>query len=262
VSSGISYCDEVWSPVTGCTPVSEGCEHCWAREMTRRFPAITGGDFAPRFHPERLDQPLHWRKPRVIFVAAMGDLFHQDVPDTTILHIFTQIRRADRHTYLLLTKRSQAMLTIATYLSWYSSDIPGCWQAYMGRPGATPLQNVWLGITAENQQRLDERVPDLLSTPAAHRWLSLEPVLGRMNLTGYLRGLGAVIFGAESGPYRRPCPHDWARQVRNQCAEAGVPFYLKQLAENEDGTGKVVHLPYLDGRQHLDLPWRAIRPDD
>lgn len=248
--------NKMWSVTTGCTPVSAGCQHCYANAFLKRFPAIHGpGDGPVHMHPERLDVPLKRKKPTVYFVSGMSDLLHEDVETVFLAHVADVMRRADWHTFIFLSKRPER---------WQEQQAEGTWRL----ADAFNLPNVWLGVTAENQAMADERIPLLLGTSAAHRFVSYEPALGPVDLTnirtgpdqpmhghpkviwhpcgnalqkpkpttpGYVSivpprwsGLDAVICGGESGPGARPMHPDWARNVRDQCAEAGVPFFFKQ----------------------------------
>lgn len=267
----IEWTDETWNPVTGCTKVSQGCKNCYAERHANRMRGRCGypGDdpFKVTLHHDRLEQPLGWRKPRRVFVCSMGDLFHEDVPAQFIGNIFGVMGRGSQHTFQVLTKRPQRMMRIV---------------------GATaPPPNVWLGVSVENQAAADERIPILLQTPAAVRFVSCEPLLGPVDLFGgdpdpRLGGVEAgrgvsletcwqpgddphgpprpgvdwVIAGGESGPKARPMHPDWVRSLRDQCVAAGVPFLFKQWGEwapthdlscNEDG---------VRGR-----PWHNFDPD-
>lgn len=271
----IEWCDTTWNPVTGCTPVSEGCQNCYAAAMAKRFPQTHGGwdgtyvrdcrsntERPPTpfstvvCHPDRLEQPSHWRKPRVVFVCSMGDPFHEDVPDKFIASIWDIIYGNPRHTFLVLTKRPERMrhLLSATPFARFRK-----WSLIW------PLPNVYLGVTAENQARLDERVFVLGQTPAAHRFVSWEPALGPLS-EGIVEASSWIdwwIAGCESinGRAGRPAPHDWFRSLRNQCDVGDLveygnrPLFVKQMSENEDGTGKVVKMPPLDGRVWAQTPW-------
>jgi len=277
------YWTESWNPATGCTPCSPACDHCWARGMAERLPQIhavrrmdfagsVGIDSQPLYervpfstitlHPDRLDQPKHWRKPRVAAVSLMGDLFHEDVPREFLVRVWQVMAQNFWQTYLILTKRAERMRQFLDTLSFHTAGIPVS--------SDRPHPNVWLGVSVWDQESADKNIPILLDTDAAHRWVSIEPCLGDvcfgcaehrwgMDPEDNRRHLDQVILGCESGPGRRPMPHAWARSIRDQCAEAGVPFYLKQASENEDGTGRVVKEPTLDGKQHLDLAWEAER---
>lgn len=261
--STIEWTDATWNPITGCTLVSEGCRHCYAaglaatrlkhhpsRAGLARINAAGEAKFTGevRFNEEWIDQPLRWKRPRRIFVCAHGDLFHEQVPDEWINRVFRVMAMAKHHTFQVLTKRPErAMFYLAAEgreLEIRSHEI------------AWPLPNVWLGTSVEDQATADERIPHLLATPAAVRFLSAEPLLGLVDLTRIrnegdalrpdaLRGrcVTWVIVGGESGRHARPMHPDWARSLRDQCAAAGVPYFFKQwgewspvtIAEDEDG---------------------------
>lgn len=273
--STIEWTDATWNPITGCSVVSLGCTNCYAMKLagTRlkhhesRAGLTTDSKAGPvwngkvRLNAQWLDQPLRWKKPSMIFVCAHGDLFHETVPDEWIDQVFAIMALAPRHTFQVLTKRSARM---RAYLSTRAGDWQLHWPDAARKAGALlgdiatvkrltlPLPNVWLGVSAEDQRRADERIPDLLATPAAVRFLSAEPLLGPIDLTmiptggrigdsilcgDALRGppdmqdgasLDQVIVGGESGQGARPMHPDWARSLRDQCAEAGVPFFFKQ----------------------------------
>lgn len=231
----IEWTDFSWNPITGCSPVSEGCEHCYARRMAQRLKGRYGypqdDPFRVTFHLDRLEQPLKWKKPRHIFVVSMGDLFHEDVDGTWIVNIFEDViwPTRDTHIYLLLTKRPERMAAFFDlFLGWKD------W--YQQYP-------VWLGVTAENQQRADERIPILLQIPAAKHFVSIEPMLGPVSLRSppargrgfrqwdQIHKLDWVIVGGESGPGARPMYPGWPRAARDHCQEAGVPFFFKQWGE-------------------------------
>lgn len=233
-----------WNPITGCTQISEGCQNCYAKTMAEtRLRGMFGYDqedpFKITFHEDKLDQPLKWKRPRKIFVCSMGDLFHEDVPTGLIVDIFGVIAGATQHTFLILTKRPERMKSFMQY--FFRDHIP--------------FNNVWIGVTAENQRTADERIPLLLSTPAAKRFISVEPMLESMEILSYLpeydyrptyeyyqkaypnsgkspiqinSGLDWVICGAETGSNARPMNLDWARDLRNECADANVPFFFKK----------------------------------
>lgn len=246
--SNIEWTDATWNPVTGCTKVSAGCKHCYAeREWARlvHLPAYITRAFSDvACHPERLNQPLTWTKPRRIFVNSMSDLFHPDVPDEFIDEVFAVMALATRHTFQVLTKRPERMLTYMSNAEMSVRDIikyePAaekmCW----------PLPNVWLGVSVEDQDTANVRIPLLLKTPAAVRWISAEPLLGRIDLrflwsrqtsrsaigqiNTYAR-LNWVVAGGESGPKARPTHPDAVRSLRDQCAAADMPFLFKQWGE-------------------------------
>jgi len=263
--SNIIYAPKSWNPISGCSPISEGCANCWAKVMARRQRQEWG---IVHLHPERLDQPLHWRKPQTVAVAFMGDWCHPDVPDKFIDKVFAVMALTPQHTYLLLTKRPERMraylaeptrvarvdLTTAALVEGKPvRDIEGFVRSVADDATYNPvwpLPNVWLGVSCENQARADERIPLLLDTPAAHRWVSLEPLLGAISLRQWLDivpagmprvfplahtagvsipSLDWVVIGGESGPHARPCDLGWIRDVRDQCKAAGVPCYVKQM---------------------------------
>lgn len=274
-TTSIEWADRVWNPVTGCRKVSPGCANCYAETVADRFwetqyppviVGIPGGDELGRYsvgrprrftdvqtHPDRLDAPLRWRKPSRVFVNSMSDLFHEDVPDEFILRVFLTMGTAMKHTFLVLTKRPERMRDL---VSGYLRD-------EMSGPDRLPypLGNVWLGVSVEDQERADERIPILLDTPAAVRFVSCEPMLGPVDLRPWLvckfpygpnllngmayprshmtASLSWVIFGGESGHGARPCDVDWIRDGVRQCREADVAAFVKQLGANpiEAGPG-------------------------
>lgn len=225
----IEWATDVWNPVTGCTKVSAGCAHCYAERMSKRLAGRCGypadQPFRVTLHANKLDEPLHWKRPRRVFVCSMGDLFHEDVPDSFIsqvLHVISHSYCA-HHIFMVLTKRPERMCKF-----------------FAENPGPT-IQNLWLGTSVENQEAADERIPWLLKTQAAVRFVSCEPLLGPVDLfahTGetepidpYPQKLDWLICGGESGPGARPMHPDWARSIRDQCQDAGVPFFFKQWGE-------------------------------
>ena len=257
--SKIEWTDETWNPVTGCTKVSQGCKHCYAEGVARRF----WGDrkFTDvQTHPDRLDQPLRWRKPRRVFVNSMSDLFHDDVPDKFIDQVFAIMALAKEHTFQVLTKRPARMLAYLRQVQDVEKDMnrwacaaPETYPcaAFAIEDCDWPLPNVWLGVSVEDQATADERIPLLLQMPAALRFVSYEPALGPVNLWpwlndpetysaggGFIAGdgdwkgpspIGWIIVGGESGPKARPFDVAWAAQTVGQCKDAGVPCFVKQL---------------------------------
>lgn len=266
--TGIEWTDATWNPVTGCSKVSAGCKHCYAeRDWARmvHLPAYQGRAFTDvACHPERLDQPLRWKKARRVFVNSMSDLFHESVPFEFIDRVFAVMALAKQHVFQVLTKRPERMRDYMLRLSksakllddaartlGYTFEFNGAYFV------SWPLSNVWLGVTVEDQAAADERIPLLLDTPAAVRWISAEPLLGPVDLarmspkmfaakanalTGNWKRDGGptkretptldwVVVGGESGPNARPIHPQWARSLRDQCASAGVPFLFKQWGE-------------------------------
>ena len=207
--SKIEWTDATWNPVTGCTQISPGCAHCYAKTFAERFRGVPGHPyergFEPQLRPKRLDQPLRWKKPRTIFVNSMSDLFHEAVPDDYILKVFEVMQAADQHRYQVLTKRAERLAELAPSLPW--------------------PDHVWMGVSVENQ-RWTSRIAPLRGTPAAIKFLSCEPLLGPLELD--LDGIDWVIAGGESGPGARPMHPDWVRAIRDQCLESGTPFFFKQ----------------------------------
>ncbi len=281
--TSIEWSDATWQIVTGCSVLSPGCTNCYAMRLagtrlrnhasregltkaTKAGPVWNG---EVRFNRVWLAQPLEMRRPRMIFVAAHGDLFHEGVLDEWLDEIFAMVAMSPQHTFQVLTKRPERM---RAYLADRGTPVrvalAAAQIAYAGESGllqvdvpaardAFPLPNVWLGVSAEDQRRADERVPILLDTPAAVRWVSAEPMLGPIDFTRIagdigvglhsydaLRGLNIhqddgdqatrvnrldwIVVGGESGPGARPMHPNWARSIRDQCAEAGVPFLFKQ----------------------------------
>ena len=296
--SRIEWTDATWSPVTGCAPISEGCQNCYARRMANRLRGRCGypkeNPFKVTLHPERLDEPLKWRKPRKVFVCSMSDLFHPDVPFHYISNIFDIMcswrwpnKEAERigdeslledpgHTYMVLTKRPER---VQDWLQWLFEYWPGdspvnvnlSAEGHFGR-------HIWFGVTAENQQRADERIPILLQIPAAVRFVSVEPMLGPVDLSYYLprkpikdcsdemlpyynaHGFNWVVCGGETGPGARPMHPDWVRSLVLQCKNAGVPFFFKQWGEY-CSPSQMPEETYqaLQDRYNLDveIPWKV-----
>lgn len=225
----IEWCDRTWSPVTGCSPISEGCAHCWAKRIAYRLKGRYGypkdDPFRVTFHPDRLDEPLHWKKPSRIFVCSMGDLFHEDVPMETIGKILCFARAITQHKFLFLTKRPKRMRE-ALWAWDMNGDVI-----------EQKVDHLFFGVSVENQRTADERIPILLNIPCAKRFISVEPMLGPINLRWIdiqtklkLLEIHWVICGGETGPKARPMKPDWARSLKNQCRAAGVPFFFKQMS--------------------------------
>ena len=215
--SAIEWTEATWNPVTGCTQVSPGCAHCYAKTFAERFQGVPGHPYEVGFEvtlrPERLGQPLNWTKPRLIFVNSMSDLFHEEVPDSYIHAVVEAIAAAPQHTFQLLTKRADRLVSIAGKVKW--------------------PDNLWVGVSVENQY-WTKRVDALRKVPCAVRFLSCEPLLGPLRLN--LSGIDWVIVGGESGVRARKMRPAWARGVRDQCVAADVPFFFKQWgAFDEEG---------------------------
>lgn len=237
--TSIEWTERTWNPITGCTKVSQGCKNCYAETIANRF----WGDrkFTDvRCHADRLDEPLHWRKPCRIFVNSMSDLFHEDVPFEFIDKVMVRSLWTP-HIYQVLTKRPARML------EWSKEAERRIWRLNDKPVGMTwPLPNVWLGVSVENQKTADERIPILLQTPATVRWVSAEPLLGAVNLLPYLgtwSGIDWLVIGGESGPGARSFNIAWARKLIDQCKAAGVPVFMKQCGSNPQLTGHPAGLP-------------------
>jgi protein gp37 len=285
--TAIEWTDATWNPITGCSVVSPGCTNCYAMRLAgtrlRNHPSRAGltvdSKAGPvwngevRFNERALLQPLSWKQPRMIFVCAHGDLFHENVPDAWIDQVFAVMALAPQHTFQVLTKRTARMRRYMEPFDRRRSDALGSLVVSMGYRGPLealrwPLPNVWLGVSVEDQKCADKRIPDLLATPAAIRWISAEPLLGPLDLrrirydqnrvsyrVDALNALGTrsatwwrepdvepvdqprrtidwVVAGGESGPSARPVHPDWIRSLRDQCAAAAVPFLFKQWGEH------------------------------
>jgi protein gp37 len=227
-----------WNPVTGCTKVSPGCDHCYAEGIARRFAgskAFPNG-FEVTLHPERLGAPLRWKKPVRVFVNSMSDLFHDDVPDEYIAQVFAVMAATPQHTYQILTKRHGRMRSLLNSGEFSMVQVADEAIERLGLDGIPwPLPNVWLGVSAEDQKRADLRVPALLNTPAAIRFVSAEPLLGTLNLDSlwgggiWGPGLDWVIVGGESGPGARRMELSWAAGLVNDCRALGIAPFVKQL---------------------------------
>lgn len=262
-NSKIEWTDKTWNPVVGCQKISSGCQNCYAERMAKRLRAMG----VPKYHDvvndnkwtglatpdhEEVHAPQFWRKPCRVFVCSMGDLFHNYVSDRFIEAVFCTMELTPRHTYFILTKRPERMME------------------FVNHPTGKHLtrDNVWMGVSVEDQATANDRIPLLLRTPAEHRFVSYEPALGAIDLThikhddyGSITAipmqphggpesernsitLDWIIAGCESGPHRRPADINWFRSVRDQCQAAGTPFFLKQMEVD----GKLVKMPKLDDR--------------
>jgi protein gp37 len=213
-NTAIEWTDATWNPVTGCTKISAGCDHCYAERFSERFRGVPGHPFESGFdltlRPERLEAPLKWRWPKMIFVNSMSDLFHKEVPTEFISRVFDTMERADWHTFQVLTKRSSLM---RNFLRTRYGESHG-------------PSHMWFGVSIENGTKLS-RLRHLQQAPAGIRFLSVEPLIGPIGKLD-LSGIDWVIVGGESGPGCRPMDPHWVREVRDQCVEAGVAFFFKQ----------------------------------
>ena len=239
----IEWTDATWNPIRGCTKISPGCAHCYAETCAERFRGGPGHPYEQGFDlrivPGKLAEPLRWRAPKMVFVNSMSDLFHRDVEDAYIREVVRIMMRADWHTYQVLTKRSKRMRELLNGPLSEAAEAP----------------QIWWGVSVENRRDGLPRVDDLRASPARTRFLSVEPLLedlGRLDLSG----IHWVILGGESGPGARPMRPEWVESIRDQCAEAGVPFFFKQWG----GTRKGKAGRSLGGRTHDDRPPMAANP--
>lgn len=208
--SEIEWTESTWNPVTGCSKISPGCANCYAERMSRRLQAMGQPNYKQGFelniHEHTLALPLQWKKPQIIFVNSMSDLFHRDVPFEFIQQTFDTMNCANWHRYQILTKRSERLLELSPYLEWSS--------------------HIWLGVSVENENYI-HRIDDLRMTGAHVKFLSLEPLLGPIPELD-LFGIDWVIVGGESGPGARPMREEWVLEIRDQCLKLKVPFFFKQ----------------------------------
>lgn len=235
-NSAIEWTDATWNPVTGCTKVGPGCDHCYAERFAERFRGVSGHPYEQGFdltlRPERLSQPTRWHRPRMIFVNSMSDLFHKEIHDGFIDQVFDTMETANHHIYQVLTKRSSRL---ARYVNQRYSQ-------------TTVYKHIWLGVSVEDRQR-SNRIAHLQRTRASVRFLSVEPLLGPIGPID-LAGISWVIVGGESGPGARPMNVNWAREIRDQCAEQGVEFFFKQWGGKTPKAGGRL----LDGELHNGYP--------
>lgn len=221
--SAIEWTESTWNPVTGCDKISPGCKHCYAETMARRLQAMGQANYRSGFkltlQPAMLERPLTWRQPQLVFVNSMSDLFHEDVPIPFVQGVFDVMRRADWHTFQILTKRAERLEMLAPELPW--------------------SPNVWMGVSVERGD-YTFRIAHLRQTTAAVKFLSLEPLLGPLPDLD-LAGIDWVIVGGESGPRARPMDPSWAVGIRDQCRRAGVPFFFKQWGgRNKKAAGRLL----------------------
>ena len=250
VQDGVWW-DEMWNPVYGCTKISPACDNCYAERLGKRF----HGHFNVTIREDVLEKPLRWRRPRVVFVCGMSDLFHESVPDEFIERVFeVAFQRVNQHTFIFLTKRAARMATFVESIA-----------------GHIDLSRAWLGVTVENQEQADLRIPHLIECPAQNRFISVEPMLGPIGLpSSILQRIKLVICGGESGPLARPVNPFWVSSLQHQCHVEGTSFFFKQWGEwlpdcqNEKKgfigngnarVGKQQAGRKLDGVEYLNLPW-------
>ncbi len=248
--SKIEWTNTTWNPVTGCSKVSPGCAFCYAETFAERWRGIPGHHYEQGFDlklwPERLELPMQWKEPRLIFVNSMSDLFHKDVPDQFIQSVFDVMAKAQHHIFQVLTKRSERMMV------WSRSRF-----MFNGGKISRMPENIWMGVSVENQN-YTWRIRQLQRTPAKIRFLSIEPLLGPIKLNAsLLKGIHWVIVGGESGPRARPMNPDWARSIRDVCRDNGIPFFFKQWGAwgpNGLRVGKKVAGRFLDGKTWDEMP--------
>ena len=245
--SSIEWTDATWNPVRGCTKISPGCKNCYAETFAERFRGVPGHPyergFDPRLVEEKLEEPLSWKRPRMIFVNSMSDLFHDEVPDAYIVKVAEVMRRANWHTYQVLTKRAGRLARLL------KADLSN----------HARLAHIWWGVSVEDRSYGLPRIDELRCAPAAVRFLSIEPLLedlGRIDL----KEIHWVIVGGESGHDARPVDRRWVTSIQKQCAQSRVPFFFKQWGGfNKKRAGRV-----LNGRTWDELPLQraAVVPRD
>lgn len=237
--SKIEWTNETWNPITGCTKISPGCQNCYAEKMAKRLKGRFGypetDPFSVTYHYDVLKKPFAWKKPRMVFVCSMGDLFHEEVSYDMAHAVFSAMEALPQHTFQILTKRPERM---KKFWDIKSTQWGEQWK---------PTDNIWIGVSAENQEQANKRIPILLQIPAAIRFVSCEPLLSKVDLKHAFsplpgemsegqRGLDWVIAGGESGHNARPMHPDWVRSLRDQCQDACVPFFFKQWGEWQEGS--------------------------
>ncbi len=230
--SRIEWTESTWNPVTGCTKTSEGCKNCYAERMAKRLKAMGQQNYINGFevtcHLHMLETPLRWKKPNMIFVNSMSDLFHENVPIDFIKLVFGVMHLADQHIYQILTKRTKRLLELSKKLKWEN--------------------HIWMGVTVENSST-KTRIECLKKSSAKVKFLSLEPLLGPLDKLN-LKNIDWVIVGGESGPQARPIKADWVREIRDQCLEQNIPFFFKQWG----GVQKKKNGRILDGTTWDEMP--------
>lgn len=238
--SSIEWTESTWNPLTGCTKISPGCKLCYAERMSARLKAMGQRNYRNGFmltlHKHMLSAPLHWKKPQVVFVNSMSDLFQDKVPVTFIQQVFATMRASHWHQFQVLTKRSSRLLELSAQLDW--------------------AENIWMGVSVENE-KYQFRIDELRQTGAAVKFLSLEPLLGPLPKLS-LSGIDWVIVGGESGPGARPIRKEWVTSIRDQCAAAGVSFFFKQWGGvNKKKAGRMLDGRYYDEMPHCGLTAQA-----
>ena len=282
--SKIEWTEKTWNPASGCTKISDGCKNCYAETMAKRLKAMGikeyENGFAVTLHPSRLREPLERKKPTMYFVCSMGDLFHEDVPFEFIYKIWVVMINSSQHTFQVLTKRPDRMFE---FISVYAPV-----RAMTGETYGTDFlpKNIWLGVTAENQEQADKRIPILLDTPAALRFVSIEPMLSHIDLTKYLvryrcyscgqeslespdkcpscghselgdkyfsSAIDWVIVGGETGTGARPLQYEWVKDIQEQCKAAHIPFFFKKWGKLAQSDKSFID-GYIDGVECRAMP--------
>lgn len=228
----IEWTESTWNPTTGCTKISLGCQHCYAERMAKRLQSMGNKKYRNGFkitlHPDVLNEPYSWRNPRSVFVNSMSDLFHENIPFDYIQKVFNVMNENLRHTFQVLTKRSDVLLEYSKYLNW--------------------TKNIWMGVTVESQQ-FNSRIEELRKTEAFVKFLSLEPLISKVKLLN-LTGIDWVIVGGESGPGARPMLEEWVIDIKKQCRLQNVPFFFKQWG----GVNKKKFGRLLEGKTWDEMP--------
>jgi protein gp37 len=241
--SKIEWTEATWNPVRGCTKISDGCKHCYAETFAERFRGVMGHPYEQGFDlrlvPGKLAEPLRWRKPKIIFVNSMSDLFHENVPDEYVVAVAKVMVAANWHTYQVLTKRSHRLREMLNSSLHFAAN----------------QKHVWWGVSVENRKYGLPRVEDLRDTRAEVRFLSVEPLLEELGKFD-LKGIDWVIVGGESGTGARPMKKEWVVSVRDQCRREGVPFFFKQWG----GVRKKIAGRKLDGKTYDEFPKRVHHP--
>lgn len=235
-SSNIEWTEMTWNPITGCVKISQGCKHCYAERMAKRLHAMGSSryvdGFAPTLHHDLIDLPKKWKKPRVIFVNSMSDLFQKAVPDQFIRDVFGTMAACPQHTFQILTKRSERLRELGQSLPW--------------------PPNVWMGVSVENAEVIG-RVDDLRHVPAQVRFLSCEPLIGPLDGLRLDRIHWAIV-GGESGPGARPMKESWVNDIHRECARSNVPFFFKQWGGvRKEFAGRELH-----GRTYDEMPGNRL----
>jgi len=233
--STIEWTEQTWNPTTGCDKVSAGCKFCYAETLSKRLKAMEQyryrNEFEITMHPESLKEPFKWKKPSVVFVNSMSDMFHKNIRLSYIQRVFHVMNMIPRHQFQVLTKRSERLVELSPYLNW--------------------TENIWMGVSVEDERVID-RIDNLRKSGAHIKFLSLEPLIGPLpNLN--LDNIDWVIVGGESGPNSRPIKKDWVIDIKDQCKEADVAFFFKQWGgKNKKAAGRI-----LDGKTYDEMPVKA-----